>query len=170
MHPTAVVVFLSAVASSISSHTKKRQIIFDDEQIGRSIMTSRCLPLDECPKLFEMAKSGNMAGLGEFDRCGFRGSMPKYMCPTSDGRRDYSDCDCKVINDCPEFLKLAKVKNYKELSRQRRCGFQGSNIKLCCPPIRKKATSGGTAVINVGANFGEDDKAGLAVMAVIPRI
>ena len=46
------------------------------------------------------------------------------------------------IPDCPEFMKLVRERKYKELSSKPRCGFEGKDPKLCCPPVKKKAIAG----------------------------
>ena len=46
------------------------------------------------------------------------------------------------IPDCPEFMKLVRERKYKELSSKPRCGFEGKDPKLCCPPVKKKVIAG----------------------------
>ena len=112
-------------------------IIFNEKPDQVRISAAQCLPVDQCPSLKEIAESNSKA-LDEFERCGFESGIPMVICPTEDQfKRPDPPCDCKAISSCPAFVKLAQERRYAELLSKPRCGFEGREIKLCCPRSRK---------------------------------
>jgi len=66
------------------------------------------------------------------------------------------------IPDCPEFMKLVRERKYKELSSKPRCGFEGKDPKLCCPPVKKKAIAGPKPTpVNIDTKSGDTNSSSI---------
>ena len=87
-----------------------------------------CLPLSSCPSLLELL-AVNPNGIGEFDSCGER----MFKCPRLQKPNATQDCRCFPLPKCPALLTLALERNFDELRRFKRCGFERGTPKLCCP-------------------------------------
>ena len=87
-----------------------------------------CLPLSRCPALKQLL-AVNPNGIGEFDTCGEK----MFRCPRLKKPETSQDCRCLPIPKCPALHNLAKERNFDELRRFKRCGYDRGAIKLCCP-------------------------------------
>ena len=47
--------------------------------------------------------------------------------------RRSQDCQCLPLAECPALLDLAKRRKFDELKQHKRCGFENTDSKLCCP-------------------------------------
>ena len=120
----------------VTSGSALPQIMFDKNtsyaKPRSSVVPERsdlqCLPLHRCPALLEMV-AVNPKGIGEFDSCGEK----MFKCPRLQKPKTTQECRCLPIPKCPALHKLALERNFDELRRFGRCGFERGAPKLCCP-------------------------------------
>ena len=96
-----------------------------------SVSGGGCKPVNECPPLLDLMKR-NPQALDEFETCGFEENVPLFDCPDM-GNMDA--CDCKALADCEELDKLARMRDFKKLKEQKRCGYdEEREMRMyCCP-------------------------------------
>ena len=120
----------------LASGSALPQIMFDTNTSNvkprSSVMPEQsdleCLPLHRCPALLDLV-AVNPKGIGEFDSCGEK----MFKCPRLQKPKATQECRCLPIQKCPALHKLALERNFDELRRTKRCGFEKGAPKLCCP-------------------------------------
>lgn len=85
----------------------------------RIIFMNQCLPKEECPTLT------HVTDFSKIESCG----QDRFICPPE----DETVCDCWPVNQCRPFKALLDARNFKELQKQRSCGYDGLVPKYCCP-------------------------------------
>ena len=131
-----VVLAICISVLSIASGSALPQIVFGMNTSAAKTRSSivpessdlQCLPLHRCPALRELV-AVNPKGIGEFDSCGKK----MFMCPRLQKPKGTQECRCLTIPKCPALHKLAMERNFNELRRFKRCGFEMGAPKLCCP-------------------------------------
>ena len=84
-----------------------------------------CLAPSRCPALNIIHKANSPVGVP----CG----NGLYLCPRPRKPKAAPDCQCLLVSECPALHELALRRKFDELKQHKRCGFESTDIKLCCP-------------------------------------